>query len=99
MVTLRVGVDAKSALTLDQSDDAPEPGCGPIHARHLRWCACGATIGDTPIGRFGMSGEDYLQWHDGVEFDAESQTWRGYIEANGSTRKLLTEATFEDKGE
>jgi hypothetical protein len=46
-----------------------------------------------------MSGEDYLQWHDGVEFDADSQTWRGYIEANGSTRKHLTEATFADKGQ
>ena len=45
-----------------------------------------------------MSGENYLDWHDGVEFDAESQTWRGYIEATGSTRKVLTEATFEDKG-
>ena len=46
-----------------------------------------------------MSGENYLDWHDGVEFDAESQTWRGYIEANGSTRKHLTEATFVDKGD
>jgi hypothetical protein len=46
-----------------------------------------------------MSGENYLHWHDGVEFDAESQTWRGYIEPNGSTRKVMTEATFEDKGD
>jgi len=46
-----------------------------------------------------MSGENYLHWHDGVEFDAESQTWRGYIEPNGSTRKVMTEATFADKGD
>src|SRR5256885_14400520 len=29
-----------------------------------------------------MSGEQYLHWHDGVEFDEETQTWRGYIEDN-----------------
>ncbi len=47
-----------------------------------------------------MSGEDYLRWHDGVEFDAASQTWRGYIESNDDrTRKHLTEATFADKGD
>ena len=45
-----------------------------------------------------MSPENYLEWHDGVEFDAESQTWRGYIEDNEYTRKHLTQATFEDKG-
>ncbi len=45
-----------------------------------------------------MSGEDYLDWHDGVEFDSESQTWRGYIEDNDRTRKHLTEETFAEKG-
>ena len=46
-----------------------------------------------------MSGEDYLRWHDGVEFDAASQTWRGYIESNDDhSRKHLTEATFAEKG-
>ena len=47
-----------------------------------------------------MSGEEYRHWHDGVELvDAESQTWRGYIEDNDYTRKYLTDATFQDKGE
>ena len=46
-----------------------------------------------------MSGENYLQWHDGVELDTASQTWRGYIEDNDGTRKHLTDETFEDKGD
>ena len=46
-----------------------------------------------------MSGENYSHWHDGVEFDRDSKTWRGYIEDNDYTQKHLTEATFEDKGD
>jgi hypothetical protein len=46
-----------------------------------------------------MSGEDYFRWHDGVELDTASQTWRGYIEDNDYTKKHLTEATFDDKGD
>jgi hypothetical protein len=46
-----------------------------------------------------VSSTDYLRWHDGVEFDRESQTWRGYIEDNDYTEKHLTEATFADKGD
>lgn len=46
-----------------------------------------------------MSGEDYFRWHDGVELDPKSQTWRGYIEDNDYTEKHLTDATFEDKGD
>lgn len=46
-----------------------------------------------------MSDENYLHWHDGVEFDTRSQTWRGYIEDNDYIHKHLTDATFEDKGD
>jgi hypothetical protein len=46
-----------------------------------------------------MSDENYFHWHDGVEFDNQSQTWRGYIEDNDYVRKVLTTATFEDKGD
>jgi hypothetical protein len=46
-----------------------------------------------------MSGTDYYRWHDGVEFDEASRTYRGYIEDNDYTSKHLTEATFEDKGD
>jgi hypothetical protein len=46
-----------------------------------------------------MSAEKYLQWHDGVELDTASQTWRGYIEDNDYTEKHLTDESFEDKGD
>ena len=46
-----------------------------------------------------MSDENYFHWHDGVELDEELQTWRGYIEDNDYTRKVLTTATSADKGE
>jgi hypothetical protein len=47
-----------------------------------------------------MSGEQYLHWHDGVEFDEATQTWRGYIENNNfRSNKHLTEQTFDDKGD
>jgi len=47
-----------------------------------------------------MSGEQYLHWHDGVEFDEATQTWRGYIEDNNvRSNKHLTEQTFDDKGD
>jgi hypothetical protein len=46
-----------------------------------------------------MSDENYFHWHDGVEFDDESQTWRGYIEDNDYAHKHLTTATFDDKGD
>jgi hypothetical protein len=46
-----------------------------------------------------VSSTDYLRWHDGAEFDATSQTWRGYIEDNDYTEKHLTDATFVDKGD
>ena len=47
-----------------------------------------------------MSGEQYLHWHDGVEFDEATQTWRGYIEDNNfKSNKHLTEQTFDDKGD
>ena len=45
-----------------------------------------------------MSGEQYLHWHDGVEFDQATQTWRGYIEDNNvRSNKHLTKQTFDDK--
>ena len=44
-----------------------------------------------------MSGEDYSDWHTGVEFDLDSRTWRGYIENNDHTEKHLTEAMFDKK--
>jgi hypothetical protein len=43
--------------------------------------------------------ENYFHWHDGVEFDSQSNTWRGYIEDNDYTEKVLGEATFADKGD
>ena len=47
-----------------------------------------------------MSGKEYLHWHDGVEFDDATQTWRGYIEDNNvRSNKHLTEQTFDDKGD
>jgi len=47
-----------------------------------------------------MGGEQYLHWHDGVEFDEETQTWRGYIEDNNfRSNKHLTEQTFDDKAD
>ena len=46
-----------------------------------------------------MSGTDYYRWHDGVEFDEASRTYRGYIEDNDYTRKVLTTASFADKGD
>ena len=43
---------------------------------------------------------EYLHWHDGVEFDEATQTWRGYIEDNNfRSNKHLTEQTFDDKGD
>ena len=44
-----------------------------------------------------MTGDEYSDWHTGVEFDRDSRTWRGYIEDNEYTQKHLTEATFADK--
>jgi hypothetical protein len=46
-----------------------------------------------------MGDENYFHWHDGVELDEQSQTWRGYIEDNDYTRKHLTTETFADKGD
>jgi hypothetical protein len=46
-----------------------------------------------------MSTENYFHWHDGVELDVATQTWRGYIEDNDYTRKHLTTESFADKGE
>jgi hypothetical protein len=46
-----------------------------------------------------VSTTDYFRWHDGVEFDPTSQTWRGYIEDNDYTQKHLTDATFVDNGD
>jgi len=44
-----------------------------------------------------VTGDEYSDWHTGVEFDRDSRTWRGYIEDNEYTQKRLTEATFADK--
>jgi hypothetical protein len=57
------------------------------------------TLPEPTTGRLAMSREKYLRWHDGVEFDTGSQTWRGYIEDNDYTEKHLTEESFEDKGD
>jgi hypothetical protein len=46
-----------------------------------------------------MDPKEYRHWHDGVELDEESQTWRGYIEDNDYTTKHLTAETFDDKGD
>ena len=46
-----------------------------------------------------MSEVNYFHWHDGVEFDEASQTWRGYIEDNDLAEKRLTDATFTDRGD
>ena len=46
-----------------------------------------------------MSGEEYLHWHDGVEMDTATNLWRGYIEDNDYTRKVLSEETFAEKGD
>jgi hypothetical protein len=46
-----------------------------------------------------MSPEDYFHWHDGVELDVSSNTWRGYIEDNDATRKVLTDESFAHKGD
>ena len=46
-----------------------------------------------------MGGENYFHWHDGVEFDRESNTWRGYIEDNDYTRKVMGDDTFAEKGD
>lgn len=43
--------------------------------------------------------ENYFRWHDGVELDEHTQTWRGYIEDNDYTRKHLTTETYADKGD
>jgi hypothetical protein len=46
-----------------------------------------------------MSTENYFHWHDGVELDVATQTWRGYIEDNDFTRKVLTDESFAEKGD
>jgi hypothetical protein len=46
-----------------------------------------------------MIDEEYLHWHDGVELDTATQRWRGYIEDNDYTRKVLTDQTFSKKGD
>jgi hypothetical protein len=46
-----------------------------------------------------MTDDTYLHWHDGVELDTATQTWRGYIEDNDYTEKHLTDERFEDKGD
>jgi len=46
-----------------------------------------------------MIDEEYLHWHDGVELDTATQLWRGYIEDNDYTRKVLTDETFRKKGD
>ncbi len=46
-----------------------------------------------------MSAVNYFHWHDGVEYDAASATWRGYIEDNDYTDKRFAEGTYDDKGD
>jgi hypothetical protein len=46
-----------------------------------------------------MADDKYLHWHDGVEQDTATQTWRGYIEDNDYTEKHLTNDSFDDRGD
>jgi hypothetical protein len=44
--------------------------------------------------------EDYFHWHDGVELDVATQTWRGFIRSNDDhDKKVLTDDSFDDKGD
>jgi hypothetical protein len=46
-----------------------------------------------------VSDVNYLHWHDGVEYDAASDTWRGYIEDNDTGEQRFVEGTFDDRGD
>src|SRR4051812_40727416 len=51
------------------------------------------------VDRSSPMSTNYVHWHDGVEYDEASNTWRGYIEDNDYTEKRFAEGTFEDKGD
>lgn len=44
-----------------------------------------------------MAGDDYLDWHTGVEFDRETRTWRGYIKQLDTNKMIFTNETFANK--
>jgi hypothetical protein len=42
-------------------------------------------------------GEDYRDWHTGVEFDRESRSWRGFIRKADTDQKEYTAQRFDNK--
>ncbi len=44
-----------------------------------------------------MAGDEYLDWHTGVEFDRETRTWRGYIKQLDTNKMIFTEQNFANK--
>jgi hypothetical protein len=46
-----------------------------------------------------MSGDEYLKWHDGVEYDQATSMWRGYIESNDTGEQRFVDGTFDDRGD